>query len=286
MKYYKFILYVSLSFYSINSISDDLDQYKIELLIYKYKNVSTDESFNTNLSIPEQNIIEFYDPDLYVNKKALLNFDNTSSFFSNLLKNINPVNRTKNIEIKSNEKDKLENPKYWFRKSNELITLNKIKNEIDKNKDLVLLESISWIQGINTSEDSVYLFNQDEVKGFGYFIRFYQKRFLHVDMKSFLGISETNSRTKFTLDYIKSMETKIIDNSTNNQISKKDDLEINLTYPDMNEYININDFDEIERNYNPTKLNIYIDEQRRIFNTETYLFDHPYFGVLVNITKV
>ena len=286
MKYYKFILYVSISFYSINSISDDLDQYKIELLIYKYKNVSTDESFNTNLSIPEQNIIEFYDPDLYVNKKALLNFDSTSSFFSNLLKNINPVNRTNNIEIITDKKDKLENPKYWFRKSNELITLNKIKNEIIKNKDLVLLESISWIQGINTSEDSVYLFNQDEVKEFGYFIRFYQKRFLHVDMKSFLGISETNLNTKSTLDYIKSMETKIIDKNTNNQILKKDDLEINLTYPDMNEYININDFDEIERNYNPTKLNMYIDEQRRIFNTETYLFDHPYFGVLLNITKV
>ena len=105
-------------------------------------------------------------------------------------------------------------------------------------------------------------------------------------MKSFLGISETNLNTKSTLDYIKSMETKIIDKNTNNQILKKDDLEINLTYPDMNEYININDFDEIERNYNPTKLNMYIDEQRRIFNTETYLFDHPYFGVLLNITKV
>ena len=285
MKYYKFILYVSISFYSINSISDSLDQYKIELVIYKYKNVTTDESFNTNLSIPEKNIIEFYDPDLYVNKKALLNFDSTSSFFSNLLKNLNPVSKTNNVEITTDEKDKLENPKYWFRKSNKLITLNKIKNEIDKNKDLVLLESISWIQGINTSEDSVYLFNQDKIKEFGYFIRFYQKRFLHVDIKSFLGISETITNTQSTLDYIESMETKIIEKSINNQISK-DDLKINLTYPEMSEYISINDFDKIEINYNPTKLNIFIDEQRRIFNTETYLFDHPYFGVLLNITKV
>ena len=285
MKYYKFILYVSISFYSLNSISDGLDQYKIELLIYKYKNVTTDESFNTNLSVPEKNIIEFYDPDLYVNKKALLNFDSTSSFFSNLLKNLNPVSKTNNVEITTDEKDKLENPKYWFRKSNELITLNKIKNEIDKNKDLVLLESISWIQGINTSEDSVYLFNQDKIKEFGYFIRFYQKRFLHVDIKSFLGISETNTNTQFTLDYIESMDTKIIEKSINNQKSK-DDLKINLTYPEMSEYISINDFDKIEINYNPTKLNIFIDEQRRIFNTETYLFDHPYFGVLLNITKV
>ena len=285
MKYYKFILYVSISFYSLNSISDGLDQYKIELLIYKYKNVTTDESFKTNLSVPEKNIIEFYDPDLYVNKKALLNFDSTSSFFSNLLKNLNPVSKTNNVEITTDEKDKLENPKYWFRKSNKLITLNKIKNEIDKNKDLVLLESISWIQGINTSEDSVYLFNQDKIKEFGYFIRFYQKRFLHVDIKSFLGISETNTNTQSTLDYIESMETKIIEKSINNQISK-DDLKINLTYPEMSEYISINDFDKIEINYNPTKLNIFIDEQRRIFNTETYLFDHPYFGVLLNITKV
>ena len=36
----------------------------------------------------------------------------------------------------------------------------------------------------------------------------------------------------------------------------------------------------------PSKLDKFIDIEQRVFNEEIYLFDHPYFGVLVSIIKV
>ena len=34
-----------------------------------------------------------------------------------------------------------------------------------------------------------------------------------------------------------------------------------------------------------TDLNIYIDEERRIFNEEIYLFDHPNFGIILSLSQ-
>ena len=34
-----------------------------------------------------------------------------------------------------------------------------------------------------------------------------------------------------------------------------------------------------------TDLNIYIDEEKRIFNEEIYLFDHPNFGIILSLTQ-
>ena len=34
-----------------------------------------------------------------------------------------------------------------------------------------------------------------------------------------------------------------------------------------------------------TDLNIYIDEEIRIFNEEIYLFDHPNFGIILSLTQ-
>ena len=36
----------------------------------------------------------------------------------------------------------------------------------------------------------------------------------------------------------------------------------------------------------PSRLDKFIDIEQRVFNEEIYLFDHPYFGVLVSIIKV
>ena len=35
-----------------------------------------------------------------------------------------------------------------------------------------------------------------------------------------------------------------------------------------------------------SKINIFIDEEKRIFNDEIHFFDHPYFGVVVAVSEV
>ncbi|MDA7701436.1 peptidoglycan binding protein CsiV [Gammaproteobacteria bacterium] len=33
-------------------------------------------------------------------------------------------------------------------------------------------------------------------------------------------------------------------------------------------------------------MNVYIDEEKRIFNNEIHYFDHPLFGIVVSISKI
>ena len=38
--------------------------------------------------------------------------------------------------------------------------------------------------------------------------------------------------------------------------------------------------------YIDDELNIYINEEKRIFDEKIYLFDHPYFGIVVSINEI
>mgnify|MGYP001027550483 CR=1 FL=1 len=38
--------------------------------------------------------------------------------------------------------------------------------------------------------------------------------------------------------------------------------------------------------YIDDELSIYINEEKRLFNEEIYLFDHPYFGIIVSINEI
>ena len=33
-------------------------------------------------------------------------------------------------------------------------------------------------------------------------------------------------------------------------------------------------------------INVYIDEEKRLFNNEIHYFDHPLFGIVVSISKI
>jgi hypothetical protein len=33
-------------------------------------------------------------------------------------------------------------------------------------------------------------------------------------------------------------------------------------------------------------INIFIDEQKRVFDGEIHFFDHPYFGIVISIEKI
>ena len=61
----------------------------------------------------------------------------------------------------------------------------------------------------------------------------------------------------------------------------------------QNEFINSNESIEITNESfkktikkEVTVLNKFIDIEKRIFNKEIYLFDHPYFGVIVSVSRI
>ena len=85
-----------------SEVNEIIKEYNVEIIIFKYINNQSNESFISELKIPEEEIIRFYNPDLYINKSALNNFVKTESFFSSLFKNITP--KYSNSEDKNSTK--------------------------------------------------------------------------------------------------------------------------------------------------------------------------------------
>jgi len=109
----------------------------------------------------------------------------------------------------------------------------------------------------------------------------YKKRFLHIDLKAYLGIADV-SINETTKDYIQKYELKNM-----NFKNKKNNTELNLFLP--KELENIEILDNISRKEiqkNISKLNKFINIDQRIFNEEIHLFDHPNFGVIVSVSRI
>ena len=213
MKFFKKIFLLFL-FTNLVFGEEDNVEYKIELIVFKYETIESDETFNTNLDISDKNLVYFTDENSLLAQMSHSNFSNMSKFYTNLFKNNFDLN-LKNL------------PKPLYRDNPNLAILNNLKNNIYKESKYVLIDSKSWIQTIPEYDSSKYLAYQSQ-NNYGFLIKFYKKRFMHIDLKAYLGNLDARN----------------------------------------------------------SKINIFIDEEKRIFNDEIHFFDHPYFGVVVAISEV
>ncbi len=263
----------------INANENTIEEYKVEIIVFKFKDIETNENFINELNLPNSNVINLVEPKLFLNKDALINFPKNNSFFSNLLRNINPV---KNQQTSPKDDIKtIINPKNWYRKSSEIDKLSNIYKNIKLNNQLIYLDSKSWIQTIDDENKSKYVFLENHDKEFGFFLKLYKKRFLHLDLKAYLGI-KGEQKIESTQNYIKNYESLI-----NNSGEADQELEIDIYLPKKFESIEIsNKAYEKTQNKEASVLNKFIDIEKRIFNEEIHLFDHPYFGIVVSVSKI
>ena len=215
MKLFK-IIYISLFFLSNLVISEDnQSEYKIELIVFKYLNINSIESFNTKLIFPNEDIVYLYDKNSSIKELKYSNFSNISKYISNIVDN----GKGQNLNI---------SPSVWFRDDIEIIKLKDLEKKIINDDELELIDTKSWIQTIPNLEDSKLLFYESKSKYYGFLLNFYKKRFMHIDLKAYLG-------------------------NVNSQYSN---------------------------------INIFIENDKRIFNDEVHFFDHPYFGLILSINEV
>ena len=263
---------------------ETLDSYQIELLIFKHNNNNESEVFTDQFIKPEGEHIGFRDVDLYMNKSSF-DIKQTNNFFQQLLSNIS-INKKKSIETKSPRTTT--NPRKWFRKSDNLEKLKKFKSKLETSGDFIFLDSMSWQQNIPYKDESKYLtFNNGD---YGFYLNLYRNRYLHADLKSYLGfVDKKNNNLDLNTDkYIEELDAKTFFESNNNDI----DLDINLSLNKNNEFVEITSTPNRKQNsetisQNKSEALIYfIDEDRRLFNEEIHYFDHPMFGVLISISKI
>ena len=171
-----------------------ISEFKIEFIIFKYTDFETNETFKSTLEIPYEDIIYLSDQNSLKKEFKYSNFSNMSNYYKNLF--------TNNGLILS----KLPEP--IFRDSSDLNILEKLKNKINQNPEYQLIDTKSWIQTIPSLESSKFLHYED-IKNYGFFLKLYKKRFMHIDLKSYLGtFDNSNNKTNIFID----VEKRIFDN--------------------------------------------------------------------------
>ena len=284
MKLFNITLLISSALIMNINADETLDSYQIELLIFKHNNNNESEVFSDQFIKPEGEHIGFRDVDLYMNKSSF-DIKQTDNFFQRLLSNIS-INKKKPIESKSSRN--ATNPRKWFRKSDNLEKLKKFKSKLESSDDFIFLDSMSWQQNIPYKGESKYLtFNNEN---YGFYLNLYRNRYLHADLKSYLGllVEKNNHRNLNTDKYIEELDAKAINEFKSNNI----DLDLNLSLNENNEFVKITskpnrkkDLESLSQNKSETLIH-FIDEDRRLFNEEIHYFDHPMFGVLISISKI
>ena len=179
MKFFKKRSLLLILLINISFAQEDAAEYKIEMIIFKYNDFQTNETFKTKLKIPDKNIVYLFDEASLFSKTEYSNFSNMSEFYKDLFDNIDSLDINKL-------------PKPLYRDNDNLTILNKLKNKIGSDKDYTLIDSKSWIQTIPDNESIDYLSYQNQ-NNYGFLIKLYKKRFMHIDLKAYLGNLYTRS---------------------------------------------------------------------------------------------
>jgi hypothetical protein len=265
--------------------STELNQYEIEFIIFKHLNQNPKEEFNNKLDLPNEKVINFASNEILINKN-IINKAPRKFWYSNLLESIS-IKSNKNNKQLEESPNIATNPGLWFKKNKNLEILNKLKKKMLSSNNYEILNSYSWIQNIPNLENSIYLYEEDLNKNYGYFIKFYRNRFMHIELNAYLGRKKSKPTILESTSYISNYKNKLI---KQNILNKKldDELDINISLNDKNEYFK---YEDIKINIDSTEffdeeLNIFINEKKRIFNNEIHYFDHPLFGVIVSVKQI
>lgn len=186
MKYFKFsLIIILLSFQHLKA--ENNDEYKIEIVIFNFNTVLTDETFYTNLNKPDINeTIEFYDTYLINNVSRYSKFENVSRYISKIIKQEYDI--AKSIY-----------PSTWYRESDKLKILQNFTDNISDDDNLKLLGHHSWIQNIPEYNKSKFLRFKNDDLDYGFYLKLYKKRFLHLDLKTFIN-QKGNNDIKIFID--------------------------------------------------------------------------------------
>ena len=273
MIYYKKLIYLLVLTISFNIESNTSIEYSIEMIFIEYENALVDdERFNEVFNNPDESIINIKSKDIRLNKKAFL-IENKPDPLKDALSNIK-------IDYKSSNKNKpvtTYSKTDWFYKNDQLDVLETIYKNLKYRKGVKAIDKVSWKQPITSYKDAKYVYYQNSK--IGTYIKFYESRYLHANIKSFIGDLSNNNIEIDKDNYINNIAPDISKNVVNKEISK-----IEVSYYEENSYIN-NERVEITNTIKNDEIIYYIDENMRLFDKNIYFFDHPKFGIFMSLKK-
>ena len=274
MIYYKKLIYLLTLSAALNIESNTNIEYSIEMIFVEYEDVlSDDEQFNEVFNSPDESIINIKSKEILLNKKAFL-YENEPNPLQDALSNIK-------IDYKSLDENKpvAKNSKSdWFYKNDQLDILETIYKNLRYRKGVKAIDKVSWNQPITSYDDAKFVYYQNSK--IGTYIKFYESRYLHASIKSFVGNLSHNIIQADRDKYINNIAPDVSESLSNKHLKK-----IDLSYFEENSYIENKEV-KITNSNNNDEIIYYIDENMRLFDKKIYFLDHPKFGIFISLKKI
>lgn len=277
MRYLSNLLIIPIFLISLDIQSKDFDinTYEIEVLIFATSSEITKEAFQeiTELNLEGEKVINLIEPPKTINLSAMSNSFKHEYKYEDIFKNID-------VFTSNNPKDTFsKNTGYWFREIKDPSSLNSLKRRMLRRKDYELLGHYSWHQGMLAEEESPFIHIVDEDGKFGLLVKAYESRYLHLDLKAYIG--QINIETNASPKEITAISNKKLIANTISENDKK----INVKIGESQSLIRLyeDNTQTIAKEKAEDLITFYIDQDTRIFANEIYYFDHPKFGVVISI---
>ena len=274
MIYYKKLIYLLTLSAALNIESNTNIEYSIEMIFVEYEDVlSDDEQFNEVFNTPNESIINIKSKEILLNKKAFL-YENEPNPLQDALSNIK-------IEYKSldeNEPVAKNSKSDWFYKNDQLDILETIYKNLRYRKGVKAIDKVSWNQPITSYDHAKFVYYQNSK--IGTYIKFYESRYLHASIKSFVGNLSHNIIEVDRDKYINNIAPDVSESLSNKHLKK-----IDLSYFEENSYIENKEV-KITNSNNNDEIIYYIDENMRLFDKRIYFLDHPKFGIFISLKKI
>jgi len=274
MIYYKKLIYLLTLSVALNIESNTNIEYSIEMIFVEYEDVlSDDEQFNEVFNSPDESIINIKSKEILLNKKAFL-YENEPNPLQDALANIKidykPLDENKSV-VKNSKSD-------WFYKNDRLDILETIYKNLRYRKGVKAIDKVSWNQPITSYADAKFVYYQNSK--IGTYIKFYESRYLHASIKSFVGNLSHNIIQADRDKYINNIAPDVSESLSNKHLKK-----IELSYFEENSYIENKEV-KISNSNNNEEIIYYIDENMRLFDKRIYFLDHPRFGIFISLKKI
>ena len=205
---------IFLSFFISTIKAEDI--YKVEVIIIKFNDVTTEEKFSKNINFSPIIVNNLKEREPIVVQEEfidnnLISTDILDASVTTAEKDINNINEIEKNIYELYEYTNLEN-------------LDFLIGRLKWRENIEILDSLSWYQPLKDQEE--YTFHFDQENNVSLYVNIYESRYLHINLKAFFG--QLNSEKEIT------------------------------------EFIN---------------------EDRRVKNSEISYFDHPSMGLIIKIDR-
>ena len=205
---------IFLSFFISTIKAEDI--YKVEVIIIKFNDVTTEEKFSKNIN---------FSPIIVNNLKEREPIVVQEEFIDNNLISTDILDASVTTAEKDiNNNNEIEKNIYELYEYTNLENLDFLIGRLKWRENIEILDSLSWYQPLKDQEE--YTFHFDQENNVSLYVNIYESRYLHINLKAFFG--QLNSEKEIT------------------------------------EFIN---------------------EDRRVKNSEISYFDHPSMGLIIRIDR-